>query len=242
MHAGSAGSQSRLDVTVPGALDFTQSVTSLGDAESPPRSLCSSHPKAPRRDIQNQGAGHVHHLHNGTNSGFASWLAPRAVESALPTNPQNLEDQMTIHSTAQPTIAGPTVVPELPLYRVNLMRVGYAVVGFGLVVVKWPLLVTHPEPWPLFEGVVTCILVAMSLLALLGLRYPVRLLPILLFECAWKLIWLAVVVAPKLAAGTLDPATRKVLVSFLVVVIVFAVVPWRHVWEQYVMAKGERWR
>lgn len=149
---------------------------------------------------------------------------------------------MTIHPTAEPAIPGTAVVPDLPIYRLNLMRVGYAVMGFGLVVVKWPLLVTHPEPWPLFEGVETCILVAMSLLALLGLRYPVRLLPIFLFECAWKLIWLSVVAAPKLAAGNVDPATREVIVSCLVVVVVFAVVPWRYVWQQYVTAKGDRWR
>jgi hypothetical protein len=40
----------------------------------------------------------------------------------------------------------------------------------------------------------------MSLLAFLELRYPVRLLPILLFECAWKLIWLAVVAVLAVAA------------------------------------------
>jgi len=105
----------------------------------------------------------------------------------------SLEDQMTIHQAADPVTPCRTVVAGLPLYRLNMMRVGYAVIGFGLVAVRWPLLVTHPDPWPLFEGVVTCILVAMSLLALLGLRYPVRLLPILLFECAWQLIWLSVV-------------------------------------------------
>jgi hypothetical protein len=112
----------------------------------------------------------------------------------------------------------------------------------GLAVVKWPLLVTHPEPWPLFDGVVTCILTAMSLLALLGLRYPVRLLPILLFECGWKLIWLSVVAAPKLATGNLDAATQEVMVNSLLVVIILAVVPWRYVWQQYVTAKGDRWR
>ena len=80
------------------------------------------------------------------------------------------------------------------------------------------------------------------MLALLGLRYPVRLLPILLFECAWKLIWLSVVAAPTLAAGNMDPATREVMVNCLVAVIVFAVVPWRYVWQQYVTAKGDRWR
>jgi hypothetical protein len=144
--------------------------------------------------------------------------------------------------TAEATIPGRIVVPELTLYRLHLMRVGYAIMGFGLAVVKWPLLATHPEPWPLFDGVVTCILTAMSLLAFLGLRYPVRLLPILLFECAWKVIWLAVVAAPKLATGKMDVATQAVMVNCLLVVIILAVVPWRHVWPQYVTAKGDRWR
>ena len=71
--------------------------------------------------------------------------------------------------------------PQLSLRRLNLMRVGYAFMGFGLVVVKWPLL-PEAHSQPLFESVVTCLLVAMSVLALLGLRYPVKLLPVLLFE------------------------------------------------------------
>jgi hypothetical protein len=41
----------------------------------------------------------------------------------------------------------------------------------------------------------------MSLLALLGLRYPVQLLPLLVFESAWMLIWLAAVAVPHLVAG-----------------------------------------
>jgi hypothetical protein len=149
---------------------------------------------------------------------------------------------VTIRRTAEPTIPSRAVAAELSLYRLHLMRVGYAVMGIGLAVVKWPLLVTHPEPWPLFDGVVTCILTAMSLLALLGLRYPVRLLPILLFECGWKRIWLSVVAAPKLATGNLDAATQEVMVNSLLVVIILAVVPWRYVWQQYVTAKGDRWR
>ena len=65
---------------------------------------------------------------------------------------------------------------------------------------------------------------------------------ILLFESAWKIIWLAVVALPKLAADDLDPATREVLSSCLWVVIILAVVPWRYVWQHYVTAKGDRWR
>jgi len=131
---------------------------------------------------------------------------------------------------------------ELPLYRLHLMRVGYLVLGVGLAVVKWPLLIGSGSALPLMDGVVACLLTAMSLLAFLGLRYPVRLLPILLFESAWKLIWLSVVALPELAAGTIDPATREVLASCLWVVIILAVVPWRYVWRHYVTATGDRWR
>ena len=67
--------------------------------------------------------------------------------------------------------------------------------GIGLAVVKWPLLLDRGS-WTLEEGTIEALLVAMSLLALLGVRYPVRMLPILLFEVTWKLIWLGVVALP----------------------------------------------
>jgi hypothetical protein len=131
---------------------------------------------------------------------------------------------------------------DLPIWRLNLMRLGYAVMGVGLAVVRWPDVIGYDRSTPLFEGVVAVLLTAMSLLAFLGLRYPVRLLPILLFECLWKLIWLSVVALPAVAADDVDEATREVIFSCSLVVIILAVVPWRYVWQQYVTAKGDRWR
>jgi hypothetical protein len=119
--------------------------------------------------------------------------------------------------------------------------VGYLVVGVGLAVFKWPLFFDH-EPWSLAEGTKNCMLLAMSLLALLGLRYPLRMLPILLFEVAWKLIWLGVVALPLWADNELEGATREQTGTVLWVVIVIAVIPWRHVFRQYVTAPGEPWR
>ena len=49
-----------------------------------------------------------------------------------------------------------------------------------------------------------CVLVAMSLFALLGVRYPTKLLPLLLLETAWKVLWLFVVALPKATAGDLE--------------------------------------
>jgi hypothetical protein len=149
---------------------------------------------------------------------------------------------MTVTSTELTRAAGRGVVADLPTWRLNLMRVGYAVMGVGLAVVKWPLVIGYDRSTPLYEGVVAVLLTAMSLLAFLGLRYPVRLLPILLFESLWKLIWLSVVALPVVAAGDVDQAMSETIFSCSLVVIIVAVVPWRHVWQRYVVAKGDRWR
>ena len=133
------------------------------------------------------------------------------------------------------------VSTQISLWRLNLLRVGYLVMGVGLAVVKWPLLFDH-EPWELKEGTVVCMLVAMSVLALLGLRYPLRMLPILLFEVAWKLTWLGVVALPLWFDDKLEGATRVQAGDVLWVVIPIAVIPWRHVLAQYVMAPAEPWR
>jgi hypothetical protein len=133
------------------------------------------------------------------------------------------------------------VSAQLSLWQLNLLRVGYLVMGGGLAVFKWPLLFDH-EPWGLMEGTVQCMLVAMSVLALLGLRYPLRMLPILLFEVGWKAVWLGVVALPLWSDDMLEGATREQAGTVLWVVIVVAVIPWRHVVSQYVMAPGEPWR
>lgn len=132
--------------------------------------------------------------------------------------------------------------PALPVWRLNLMRVGYAFMGVGLAVVRWPDVIGYDRSTPLYEGVVAVLLTAMSLLAFLGLRYPVRLLPILLFESLWKLIWLSVVALPAVVSDDVDQATSEVIVSCSLVVVILAVVPWRYVWQRYVVAKGDPWR
>ena len=90
--------------------------------------------------------------------------------------------------------------PTLSLPRLYLLRLGYLVMAVGLAVTKWPLIINHDAPWPLFEGVETCMLVALSLLVFLGLRYPIKMLPILLFEIGWKFIWLTVIAVPLLTS------------------------------------------
>ncbi len=145
-------------------------------------------------------------------------------------------------TTTAPTTTTPSSSPTaLSLPRLYLLRAGYLCMGGGLALVTWPLLGDAPT-LPVYEGVTLSLLTAMSLLALLGLRHPMTMLPVLLLEVTWKLIWLGVVALPASQVGELDPLMSEVLVNCSFVVVIIAVIPWRHVWRAYVRADGARWR
>jgi hypothetical protein len=131
---------------------------------------------------------------------------------------------------------------DVSLPRLYALRAAYLIIAVGLALVKWPTLINHPQPWPLFEGVESCMLVALSLLWFLGVRYPLQLLPTLLFELAWKIIWTIFVVVPLWRSDQLDPDTLYVFYTCLVVIIPAAVIPWRYVFTHYVTKPGDRWR
>jgi hypothetical protein len=146
----------------------------------------------------------------------------------------------TTSAPTTPSVARSTAKPAPSTARLNLMRVGYLIMGLGLALVKWPL-VPGAHNRPLYESVTISLLTAVSLLAFLGLRYPSKLLPLLLFEVTWKVLWLASVALPKALQGDLDPATTDVVVSCSLLVPIIAVIPWRHVWRTYVVAPAEGW-
>jgi hypothetical protein len=140
------------------------------------------------------------------------------------------------------TVDATAIDEELSARRLNVMRFGYAFMGVGLAIVKWPVLVQNAQSLPVMEGVVVCLLTAMSLLAFLGLRYPIRMLPILLFEVTWKVIWIAALAVPHLVSDDMNAATREMLFSCAFVVVILAVIPWRYAWRRYVRTPGDAWR
>jgi hypothetical protein len=120
------------------------------------------------------------------------------------------------------------------------MRAGYLFMVVGLAIVKWPQL-ADAHTLPPYEGVTLCLLTAMSLLALLGVRHPVSLLPVLVFESAWKVLWLSLVALPRAVGGELDGDRAAIAVNCSFVVVILAVIPWRYAWRRYVRA-AEPWR
>jgi hypothetical protein len=93
------------------------------------------------------------------------------------------------------------------------------------------------------SGVVSSLLGAVSILALLGLRYPLQMIPVLLFELIWKLIWLIAFAWPLWAAGRIDAATTRTVWECLpAILLIPAILPWRPVLSHYLTRRGDPWR
>lgn len=131
---------------------------------------------------------------------------------------------------------------QASLHRLYALRAAYLLLVVGLGLTIWPGVIHHDRPWELKEGVVNCMLAGVGALAVLGLRYPLRMLPLLLFELVWESIWLIVVALPLWIAHRMDADTWETARACLMVVIFPIVIPWPCVFANYVTRRGDRWR
>jgi hypothetical protein len=129
---------------------------------------------------------------------------------------------------------------EVSLARLYVLRATYLflVVGLGALIV--PVLIQHE---PTARGVIPCLLGAVWLLAFVGLRYPLRMLPLLLFELAWKAIWLLDFGLRQWLSGQRPPTFAEDFPNILLGVILMPlVIPWGYVYRNYVRQPADRWR
>jgi len=130
---------------------------------------------------------------------------------------------------------------EVSLLRLYILRAMYLFIVVGLGFYIWPSMIDPARHWELLQGQATCMLAAFSLMCALGLRYPLQMLPVLLWEVTWKTLWLGMVALPQWWAGHVDEAIKPSVFACGMVVLVYLAVPWRYVFTQYVMAGGDRW-
>jgi hypothetical protein len=131
---------------------------------------------------------------------------------------------------------------EVSIFRLYLLRAIYLLISVGLAFTIWPQIIHHPTPWSLWHGVGCSLLGAVSVLAFLGIRYPLKMLPVLFFELIWKSIWLIAVALPLWSTGQMDSDNLETAQNCLMGIIVPLVIPWSYVWTHYVKMRGDRWK
>ncbi|WP_088845538.1 hypothetical protein [Hymenobacter gelipurpurascens] len=131
------------------------------------------------------------------------------------------------------------VAPLLGLsrFRIMVLRFFYAVIILLLGVQVWTEIVTHPVAWQPLPAVAFSFWGALSALAILGLVNPLKMIPLLLIQFGYKLIWLLMVAYPLWAANqlVLSQAQGLTKANLLGVVLDLLVIPWGYVFKQYIL-------
>jgi hypothetical protein len=129
---------------------------------------------------------------------------------------------------------------EVSLFRLYVLRATYLLLVIGLGGMIVPALVSHPL---ISRGVIPSLLGAVWLLAFVGLKYPLEMLPLLMYEFAWKSLWAVAYGLPQWSAGQFPPTFAEDAFNIGVGVILMPlVIPWGYVWRHYVKQPGDRWR
>ena len=135
---------------------------------------------------------------------------------------------------------GDAAITDVSTFRLYLMRATYLLIAMGLSVEIWPQILNHPMA---MHGATSSLLAGVSLLAVVGPRYPLKMLPLLMFELVWKSIWLIAIAYPLWSANRMDADVWDSVTACLMGVVIMPIaIPWAYVWENYVMAPGNRWR
>lgn len=127
---------------------------------------------------------------------------------------------------------------EVTLFRLCVLRAMYLVLVVGLGGMIVPELLSHELT---SRGVISSLLGAVCLLAFLGLRYPLEMLPLLMFEFVWKLIWMLAYGLPQWSAGQYPPTYADDFFNIAFGAILLVVIPWGYVWRRFVKRSGARW-
>ena len=131
---------------------------------------------------------------------------------------------------------------EVSLPRLYTLRVCYLILAGGLGIVMWPSVFHHTPAFAIDHGIQLSLLAGLGLAAVLGLRYPVQMIPLLLFELTWKAIYLLAFALPLWRSHQVNKKAAADIQACLMVVIFIPLIPWKYVWAHYVTRRGDRWK
>jgi hypothetical protein len=119
----------------------------------------------------------------------------------------------------------------------------YLLIAVGLAVNVWPGILSHEGNAATPSTAVSALLGAIAIMCLAGLRFPTKMIPILIFELIWKILWVAAYAIPAWLNDQMDAYTRETVFACMMgVVLVPCVLPWGYIRRTYLPGRGDPWR
>lgn len=127
-------------------------------------------------------------------------------------------------------------VPKINIY---LLRLLFILMFFFLTYESWRNILNHTGPWDDVKAAAWCMWGSYSVISFIGIIYPLRMLPVVLFEIVYKTAWLIIVAWPlwsknELIGSQVEPMTRV----FIWVVFPIVAMPWKYFFRTHIL--GER--
>jgi hypothetical protein len=121
-------------------------------------------------------------------------------------------------------------------FRIYLLRIFYIMAILMLGIEVWREIFTHQGLWQPLSAVAYSFWGAFSLLAILGLIHPLKMLPILLIQFSYKLIWLIIAAYPLWCAHQLNPSSQGLLkANSIGIVLDLLIIPWSYVFNNLIL-------
>jgi hypothetical protein len=119
--------------------------------------------------------------------------------------------------------------------NIYLLRVLYTLIFVFVGKSSWTYIGANYGVLDPMEGVVWSVWASFSVLSFIGIIYPLKMLPIILLEILYKVIWLLVVAYPLWSVGQLEGSDAEGLfLPFVWVIFPIVAVPWKYVFKKYV--------
>lgn len=132
--------------------------------------------------------------------------------------------------------------PPVPLWKTWGLRIIFAAMVIVLGSKQLNYILEGASEWNNWRGLGHSMLFTLAIMAIGGIFRPLAFLPIMLYEIAWKLVWLSVVALPPWLAGQEIPSIVNAKASLIGIAILLVLIPWKYVWWRYFKQPIEPWR
>lgn len=121
--------------------------------------------------------------------------------------------------------------------NIYLMRVVFLLTFLFIGTYSWQYILTHNGASDHVKAVAFCVWAAYSLLSLIGLYNTLKMIPLMLFQILYKVIWLAVFAYPRWETGELTGGALGMAYDFIWVILPIIAVPWGYVFRNYFLLR-----
>tara|TARA_R110002020_G_scaffold97708_1_gene233142 strand:+ start:64043 stop:64396 length:354 start_codon:yes stop_codon:yes gene_type:complete len=101
----------------------------------------------------------------------------------------------------------------------------------------WISIFTNKDLWEPMTAVGYSLWATFAVLSVIGLIHPIKMIPIILLNITYKIIWLSIVAYPLWSINQLEGSNAEGLTksNFIGFIIDLVIIPWSYVFKNYIL-------